>query len=104
MLENGPCILIVDDSRLARAAMTAVLREAGYHNLREAGDAAEALSLLSHGGPQGTEVDLVLLDIILPDTDGITACARIKRDHDLRGVPVIMVTAQDGLENPGRGL
>ncbi|MCF8032106.1 MAG: diguanylate cyclase [Desulfarculaceae bacterium] len=94
-MDNGPTILIVDDSRLARAAMAANLRASGHERIMEAGSAEQALALLSGEGPG---VDLVLLDIVLPDTDGITACARIKQDKRLRGIPVIMVTSQDGLD------
>ena len=91
-MESGPIILIVDDSRLARAATAASLRAAGYQDIQEAASAEEALALLGGGGAQ---VDLVLLDIVLPDADGITACARIKQNKDLKGIPVIMVTSQD---------
>jgi len=96
MLDNGTCILIVDDSRLARAAMASVLRAAGYQNLLEAGSAEEALALLKQ---REHEVGLVLLDIVLPDLDGIAACGRIKQDPSLKGIPVIMVTAQDDLDS-----
>jgi diguanylate cyclase (GGDEF)-like protein len=100
MRDNSPCILIVDDSRLARAAMAALLKEAGYRNLLEAGSAEEAFQLLEGGDPdQGREVDLVLLDIVLPDTDGITVCRSIKENQRLRSIPVIMVTAQDDLDS-----
>ncbi|MCB2225277.1 MAG: diguanylate cyclase [Desulfarculaceae bacterium] len=96
MLENGPIILIVDDSRLARAATSASLRAAGYQEILEAGSAEEAMALLEDGGPG---VDLVLLDIVLPDADGITVCARIKQSKELKGIPVIMATAQDDQES-----
>ncbi len=96
MLDKGTCILVVDDSRLARAAMAGVLRAAGHQDLLEAGSAEEALALLNQ---RRQDVGLVLLDIVLPDLDGITACARIKQAPNLKGIPVIMVTAQDDLDS-----
>lgn len=101
MADNAPIILMVDDSRLARVVMAGILRNAGYHNLLEASSAEEAFDLLKQeadAGP-GHGADLVLLDIVLPDADGITACSRFKQDPLLRAIPVIMVTAQDGVEN-----
>ena len=98
MADNAPTILMVDDSRLARAAMAGILLGAGYHKVLEAGSAEEALGLLNQraASDKGQGVDLVLLDIVLPDADGITACGQIKSNPSLKGIPVIMVTAQDG--------
>ncbi len=99
---GNPRILLVDDSRLARAAMRDILEAAGYQNIVEATSAAEAFGLLGLGKPGVAErpaVDLVLLDGVLPDMDGISACRMIKADERLARVPVIMVTAREGLGN-----
>jgi len=44
-------------------------------------------------------VDLVLLDVVMPDVDGIEACARIRRDPRHADVPIIMVTSLDDMES-----
>lgn len=63
------------------------LDEGGY-TVTEAADGAEALSKMRDGG-----IDLVLLDLMLPEIDGLEVCRRIRDDHP--GVPVIMLTARD---------
>lgn len=63
------------------------LDEGGY-TVTEAADGAEALSKMRDGG-----IDLVLLDLMLPEVDGLEVCRRIRDDHP--GVPVIMLTARD---------
>jgi DNA-binding NtrC family response regulator len=82
-------ILIVDDEQLVRWSLASRLTEAGYHTL-EAGTAAEAQALLHEG------VDLVLLDIGLPDASGLVVLKQIKEsDPD---VLVIMLTAHTGVQ------
>jgi DNA-binding response OmpR family regulator len=51
-------------------------------------------------GPEpGEQVDLILMDVLMPDQDGVETCRQIKsRDH-LRDIPVIMVTAKNDLSN-----
>ena len=49
----------------------------------------EALSKTAEFHP-----DLILLDVMLPDIDGLQVCTRLKRDPDTAGIPVIMLTAR----------
>ena len=63
------------------------LDEGGY-TVTEAADGAEALAKMRDGG-----IDLVLLDLMLPEVDGLEVCRRIRDDHP--AVPVIMLTARD---------
>jgi sigma-B regulation protein RsbU (phosphoserine phosphatase) len=88
-------ILVVDDSEDGRDIAEAVLLAAGYRDVSTVGSAADAFALLAMDGQATVEtspVDLVLLDIIMPEIDGIEACARIHSDPRYSDIPIIMVT------------
>ncbi|OUM88052.1 MAG: hypothetical protein BAA01_13610 [Bacillus thermozeamaize] len=99
-------ILIVDDSRFNQLLLKSILQEAGFTDIRTASSAAEAFRQL--GIPQDgleddqcsaepepePDVELILMDVVMPEIDGIEACRRIKACHKLRDIPVIMVTAR----------
>ena len=80
-------ILNVDDTASMRYGKTRVLKQAGY-NVVEAETGMEALRLLQEHKPQ-----LVLLDVNLPDMNGIELCKRIKLNPETRGIPVIQISA-----------
>jgi PleD family two-component response regulator len=88
-------ILVIDDSEDGRDIAEAMLLAAGYDHICCAGSAAEACGLLRIGEAsiEPMAVDLILLDIMMPEIDGIEACARIRSDPRYRSVPIIMVTA-----------
>jgi PleD family two-component response regulator len=97
-------ILVIDDSEDGRDIAEAMLRAAGYEHINTAESATEAYRFLGIGAPatEPVTIDLVLLDIVMPDIDGIEACARIRGDQRYRGVPIIMVTGRgdtDSLAN-----
>ena len=76
-------VLLVDDEPRVRASLKAVL-ESSYEII-EAADAADGIQLFKRESP-----DLVLLDVILPGTDGLTALQTMRAED--RTVPVIMLT------------
>jgi len=78
-------VLVVDDEPTLREVVVRYLERAGYRAL-EAGDGDEAEALLRNRPP-----DLVILDLMLPGTDGLELCRRIRADSAL---PVIMLTAR----------
>jgi DNA-binding response OmpR family regulator len=86
--------LVVEDDGNVAEALVSVLRRRGYDVL-VAHDGAEALDALGPG------VDLVLLDVQLPDMDGFEVCQRIRQVSD---VPVVMATARSGIPARVRGL
>jgi phosphoserine phosphatase RsbU/P len=88
-------ILVIDDSEDGREIAEAMLVAAGYEHVSTAGSAADAYRLLGIGEPatQPSAVDLLLLDIVMPEIDGIEACARIRSDRRYSSVPIIMVTS-----------
>ncbi len=87
-------ILVVDDLPDFRQLMQAVLEDAGYSDVITAESTQEAFTILGLDDPSLTipGVDLILLDINMPGTDGVEACQRIKSVSKLRDIPVIMVT------------
>lgn len=86
-MTNRIVILNVDDTASLRYGKTRMLRAAGYTVL-EAESGAEALQLLRGELPQ-----IILLDVNLPDMDGIELCRRIKTDPLTRNIPVVQVSA-----------
>jgi CheY-like chemotaxis protein len=80
-------ILVVDDSQTKRYVLCSWLRRAGHHVI-EAATGQEALRTVHEH-----RVDLVVLDVRLPDTDGFAVCEQIKGDPRTSAVPVIHVSA-----------
>jgi CheY-like chemotaxis protein len=87
MTVHPATVLIVDDSPSKRYVISTWLRRGGYA-LVEAQTGAEALRRLAHAG-----VDLVVLDVRLPDMSGFEVCERIKSDPAHAATPVIHVSA-----------
>jgi len=87
-------VLLVEDDPRVRRALHLALRDEGYVVV-EAATGEDGLQGLS-GAP-----DVVLLDLMLPDTDGFSVCRRIRRESD---VPVIMVTARTDSHDVVAGL
>lgn len=83
---NGKKILIVDDEPLIRKLVTDFLKKSGYITI-EADDGRKALDLFS----QEEDIDLIILDVMLPEYDGWTVCREIRKKSK---VPIIMLTAR----------
>jgi two-component system phosphate regulon response regulator PhoB len=81
-------ILVVEDEKPIRDMIGFGLRRAGFE-VREAVDARSARAELANRRP-----DLVLMDWMLPDTSGLEFTRQLKRDPNLRDLPVIMLTAR----------
>ena len=89
-------ILVIEDDLSIRRGMVAALRYASYE-VREAGDGATGTDLALAG-----DLDLVLLDLVLPRRDGLEVLRRIRREDP--ALPVIVVTARGAEEERVRGL
>ncbi|MFO0620222.1 MAG: response regulator transcription factor [Polyangia bacterium] len=79
-------ILVVDDDGHIRDVMRFTLQQGGFQVV-EAKDGAEALSQFSAGG-----IDLVVLDIVMPESDGLEVCRKIRAQSRL---PIIFVSSRD---------
>jgi DNA-binding response OmpR family regulator len=88
-------VLIVDDSVDAQRLLRSLLRASGIQDVRTAGSFRDALACLNidDASTPWVPVDLILLDIDMPEVDGIEACRRLKAHEAFRELPVIMVTA-----------
>jgi two-component system, cell cycle response regulator DivK len=85
--ESPRTVLVVDDSEDTRVMYGAYLRHVGYH-VREAATGAAAL-LLARREP----IDVILMDIALPEMDGFEATRRLKADPETKRIPVVALTA-----------
>ena len=92
-------ILIVDDQQKNRNLLKDLL-EKEYYAVLLATNGQEALDCLE----KNSDVSLVLLDIMMPVMDGITACKKIKENPKTSNVPVIMVTALNDIKDRIKGL
>jgi DNA-binding response OmpR family regulator len=88
-------VLFIEDDRAIRTALRLALEDEGY-DVYEAADGRSGLSTLASGG-----IDVVLLDLRLPDLSGFDVCREIRTSSQ---VPVIMVTAQSDTHDLVAGL
>jgi DNA-binding response OmpR family regulator len=88
-------VLVVDDDPTVREVVVSYLR-AHHHDVVEAADGETALRLFTR-----EKADLVVLDLMLPDLDGLEVCRRLRRVAD---VPVVMLTALGAEEDRVAGL
>ncbi len=87
-------VLIVDDDPVQRRLLENMVRRCGYELVvAEGGDAAATLLC----GPEGARIDAVILDLVMPDLDGLGVLARMREaGHTM---PVIVQTAHGGIDN-----
>lgn len=93
---NLPTVLSVDDSPIIQTTIKRALKE--KYNVLLAGKATEALKILNQ-----QPVKLLLLDLTMPDVDGLEFCKTIRKIPKFQDLPIIMVTARDGLMNKMKG-
>lgn len=93
MPSAGGRILIVDDNKVNRLLLSRSVEMLG-HAVVLAENGKIAMQRLADGG-----FDLLLLDIEMPEMDGFEVLAAIKADPELRGLPVIVTSSVEGLDN-----
>jgi two-component system response regulator MprA len=89
-------VLVVDDEPEVRTAVERALRVEGYR-VASAADGVTALAAITGGTP-----DLVILDVMMPEMDGLEVCRRLRKNGDR--TPVLMLTALDGVADRVTGL
>jgi two-component system, OmpR family, response regulator MprA len=93
---NGARVLVVDDEPAVREALRRALSLEGY-KVDLAQDGGEALRAIASSEP-----DLVVLDVLMPEVDGLAACRRLREEGSR--VPVLMLTARAGVGDRVDGL
>jgi adenylate cyclase len=96
--DTQAAVLVVDDDAINRSILVRGLELDG-HRVVVAENGRQALDLL-HAQP----LDIVLLDVLMPELDGYATLARIVDDEELRHIPVIMISALEEVESVARCL
>src|SRR5438876_9204774 len=91
-------IMVVDDEPAVRESLRRALQLEGY-DVELAADGAEALHRLDRNG---AEPDALVLDVLMPNVDGLEVCRRQRRRGS--SVPVLMLTARDEIADRVAGL
>jgi len=86
-------ILIIDDNKTNILLLKNMLSDYGYSSMYSASSAKEAYKCL-----EKENIDLILLDVMMPEIDGIEACSTIKRMPKHKNTPIIMVTSDNNDE------
>lgn len=90
-------LLVVDDEKQNRLLLTELFHE--KYKIIQAKNGEQALSLAKSRQP-----DLILLDVLMPEMDGLTVIKELKRSNDTRQIPVIFITALDSATDEEVGL
>ncbi len=93
-LDKNMKILVVDDFATMRKVIKNLLKQAGYNNIVEAEDGAEALKVL-----KSMKVDFVISDWNMPNMNGLEFLKAVRADAELSGLSFLMVTAEALQEN-----
>lgn len=94
--EPSPCILLVEDSDVQSKLYASVLKRAGFEVLA-ACSGAIALAQMRERTPH-----LILLDLVLPDTDGHELCTTIRKFPEWSRIPIVMLTSQEATDSKVR--
>ncbi len=82
-------ILVVDDFSTMRRIVKNILKQIGFENMDEAEDGAEAFNKLQTGN-----FDFLITDWNMPNVTGLDLLKKVRSDPKLKGLPVLMVTAE----------
>lgn len=97
-MQDSPLIYIVEDSKLYLTYVTKILTDHGYR-VESAENGTAALAYLECSRP-----DIILLDIVLPDINGLEICKIVRSNPDLEDIPIIFLTSKTSPEDIEAGL
>lgn len=98
MAGDGATVLVVEDALVNRRALRRGVENEG-HRVLEAIDGAEALQVLAH-----EQIDMVLLDLVMPEVDGFEVLAEMARRPELRDMPVLVISAVEASDEVARAI
>ena len=81
-------ILVVDDAAINREIISGFLKSAGYQNIEFAVDGVDAMEKLGQ-----KDIDLMILDLIMPNMNGTEVIRNVRADNDLKQLPILVQTA-----------
>jgi sigma-B regulation protein RsbU (phosphoserine phosphatase) len=90
-------ILVVDDNRVNRHLLVAVLQRGGFSNVGMAEDGIDALAKIEESAP-----DLILLDLMMPKMDGFEMCRLVRTDPARRDLPILVQSSLSGSDDRKR--
>jgi CheY-like chemotaxis protein len=93
---SRPIILSVDDSKIVQTMISRAIGD--LYNVQLANNAIDALNIL-----HSQKVAVLLLDVTMPDMDGLELCRNIRALPQFRQLPIVMLTAKDGLLDKVKG-
>ena len=93
-----PSVLIVDDEPMTRNLLRLMLERVGF-DILEAGDGLEALDIVAESQP-----DLLILDVMMPNMDGITVCETLRARSETAVLPIILLSARTSPDAVRMGL
>ena len=96
--ETASHILVVDDHPTNRLKMMLATKKLG-HDVESAEDGLQALQILRDGS-----IDLILLDLLMPEMDGFEVLNVLKGDAELRGIPVIVISSVDEMHSVAKAI
>jgi DNA-binding response OmpR family regulator len=100
---SGSRILIVDDDVHTLDILRRWLTREGYRTLCADGGAA-CLDLLDQEGQGEADIDVIILDVMMPGIDGLQVCEQLRAKEAWRGIPIMLLTAKDDMETRARGM
>lgn len=89
-LVANSCVLVVDDSRTLRRILVRELNALGLTNIIEAGNGIEAVEVV-----KSKTVDLMLLDMEMPELDGLGVLTELKSDEVYKSLPIIVISGAE---------
>jgi|GEM_PF-1378848 len=95
-------VLVVDDSPVNRAVLTALLKKVGITSVGTAGDGVEALAKIDAALKAGNPCDLVFSDLWMPNMNGLEFVGKLRADARFRSLPVFAVTADTEFRRDAR--
>ena len=93
-----PSILIVDDEPMTRNLLRLMLERAGFE-ISEAEDGLKALLMMAEQSP-----DVLLLDVMMPNMDGLTVCEKLRARPETAVLPIILLSARTSSEAVKAGM